>query len=102
MISDGYIRYEWDPDKAASNERKHGVTFAEASTVFGDPYARVIDDPDHSDDEERFVILGASLRANVLIVCHCYRSGGDSIRIISARKATKTESKAYWRCCHEG
>jgi uncharacterized DUF497 family protein len=102
MISGGYIDFEWDPGKAASNERKHGVTFAEASTVFGDPYARVIDDPDHSDDEERFIILGASTRANVLIVCHCYRSGGDTIRIISARNATKTESKAYWRCCHEG
>lgn len=68
MISDGYIGFEWDLGKAASNERKHGVTFAEASTVFGDPYARVIDDPDHSDDEERFIILGASTRANVLIV----------------------------------
>lgn len=102
MISDGNRGFEWDPVKAASNERKHGVTFVEASTVFGDPNARVIDDPEHSDDEERFVILGVSMRANVLVVCHCCRSGGNSIRIISARKATKTESKAYWRCCHEG
>lgn len=102
MISGGYIDFEWDSGKAASNERKHGVTFVEASTVFGDPYARVIDDPDHSDDEERCIILGASTRANILIVCHCHRGGGDTIRIISARKATKTESKAYWRCCNEG
>lgn len=68
MISDGSGGFERDPVKAASNERKHGVTFVEASTVFGDPSARVIDDPEHSDDEERFVILGASMRANVLVV----------------------------------
>lgn len=101
MVNDGYIDFEWDPDKAASNELKHGVSFSEARTVFVDPYARVIDDPDHSDDEERFIILGASTKANILIVCHCYRSSGNTIRIISARKATKNESRAYWRCHHE-
>lgn len=97
MSSEYGLQFEWDLKKAKSNEAKHGVTFDEASSVFYDPYARVIDDPEHSDDEERLIILGLSSRANELIVSHCYRGEDDVIRIISARKATKTESKQYWR-----
>ena len=95
------ISFEWDPAKASSNETKHGVTFEEASSVFSDSYARIIGDPDHSDYEERFIILGMSRRARMLTVCHCYRQDDSVIRIISARKATKTEERAYWRYCHE-
>lgn len=84
-----YADFEWDSGKALSNEGKHGVSFEEASTVFDDAFARVIPDPDHSDDEERFIIIGVSSRAHTLVVCHCYRSPGRTIRIISARKATK-------------
>ena len=92
------MRFEWDPVKAESNVRKHGVTFDEAATVFDDPYARVIDDPDHSLDEERFIILGMSMRARELVVSHCLRGvGGKVIRVISARRATKRESAQYWR-----
>ena len=92
------MRFEWDPAKAESNIAKHGVTFEEAATVFDDPYARVIDDPDHSLEEERFIILGMSMRARELVVSHCLRgSGGEMIRIISARRATKRESAQYWR-----
>ncbi len=89
------IRFEWDPNKAASNIRKHGVSFEEAVTVFTDDLAILFDDPDHSDEEDRLLILGFSARANMLIVCHCLREDGDVIRIISARKATKTESTLY-------
>lgn len=90
--------FEWDEAKAQANLQKHGVTFDEASTVFDDPYARVIEDPDHSDYEERFIILGLSIRARELVVCHCLRgSDSSTVRIISARKATKTESRQYWR-----
>ena len=92
------MRFERDPAKAESNIAKHGVTFDEAATVFDDPYARVIDDPDRSLEEERFIILGMSMRARELVVSHCLRgSGGEAIRIISARKATKRESAQYWR-----
>lgn len=101
MKSDGYIDFEWDSRKAASNAKKHGVAFEEALTVFSDPYARVIDDPDHSDYEERFVIIGLSVKANVLTVCHCLRREGSVIRIISARRATKAESERYWRYYRE-
>ena len=81
-----------------SDEPKHGVSFAEASTVFEDVNALVISDPEHSEDEERFIILGFSLQANLLVVCHCYRASESVIRIISARKATKNETRQY----HEG
>lgn len=83
-----------DPRKAAANLKKHGVSFDEAKTVFYDENARLIADPDHSDNEERFILLGMSFRLRLLIVCHVYRSGSE-IRIISARKATKTESNFY-------
>ncbi|AMM24409.1 BrnT family toxin [Variovorax sp. PAMC 28711] len=89
------LLFEWDERKAALNARKHGVTFDEAKSVFVDERARLIDDPDHSDDEERFVLLGLSSALRLLLVCHCYRSEGNVIRIVSARKATGRESKAY-------
>jgi len=89
------IRFEWDSNKAKSNIEKHGVTFEEASTVFDDEMAIIFDDPDHSDDENRSIILGFSASARMLIVCHCLRGEGDIIRIISARKATKTEKAQY-------
>jgi uncharacterized DUF497 family protein len=86
---------EWDPQKDLMNRKKHGVSFEEAATVFEDVNALVISDPEHSEDEERFVILGFSLQANLLVVCHCYRASESVIRIISARKATKNESRQY-------
>ena len=81
--------------KAAGNRRKHGISFAEAKTAFLDENARVIPDPEHSEDEERFVLLGLSISVRVLVVCHCYRKGGDVIRIISARKADREEIEQY-------
>ena len=90
------LSFEWDPQKDQINRRKHGVSFEEASTVFQDANALVIDDPEHSEEEERFIILGFSLRANLLVVCHCYRASESVIRIISARKATKNETKQYY------
>lgn len=89
------LRFEWDDRKAAANEKKHGVSFEEARTVFFDERARLIDDPDHSEDEARFILLGLSSTLRLLVVCHCYRSEGNVIRIISARKATARESKSY-------
>jgi len=89
------LRFEWDERKAAANEKKHGVSFEEARSVFFDEQARLIDDPDHSEDEERFILLGLSSVLRLLVVCHCYRSEGNVIRIISARKATALESKSY-------
>ncbi|PJZ23880.1 hypothetical protein CH352_18925 [Leptospira hartskeerlii] len=89
------IDFEWDPAKSTSNKRKHGISFEEAKTVFYDENARIINDPDHSENEERFIILGLSHKLNLLMVSHCYRSSKDIIRIISARKATKLELKQY-------
>ena len=89
------LRFEWDERKAAANARKHGVSFDEAQSVFVDENAKLIDDPDHSEDEERFVLLGLSSALRMLLVCHCYRSEGNVIRIISARKANTKESKSY-------
>lgn len=97
MFSSSHIDFEWDDAKASSNARKHGVTFREASAAFADPYGRIIDDPDHSDDEERFILIGMSLSARVLTVCHCLRKEDSVIRIISARKATRPEEDQYWR-----
>lgn len=95
------MKFDWDDKKAETNIRKHGVTFDEAATVFEDPYARVIDDPDHSWEEERFIILGMSIRARELVVSHCLRGAdGDVIRIISARRATRKETEQYWRYVH--
>ena len=89
------MEFEWDENKNQKNQRKHGISFEEASSVFYDENALLRDDPDHSDEEDRFVILGLSNNANLLVVCHCYRASETVIRIISARKATKTESKFY-------
>lgn len=89
------LRFEWDERKALANERKHGVSFDEARSVFFDERARLIDDPEHSEDEERFVLMGLSSSLRLLPVCHCYRSKANVIRIISARKATARESKSY-------
>lgn len=89
------LSFEWDERKNEINKVKHKVSFEEAQTVFYDERALVIDDPEHSQEEERFIILGMSARANLLIVCHCYRASDTVIRIISARKATKTESMHY-------
>jgi uncharacterized protein len=90
------IKFEWDEVKASSNVNKHGVSFEEARTVFYDERAKLIGDPDHSENEDRFILLGLSSSLRVIIVCHCYRSEGNVIRIISARKATTNETKAYY------
>jgi len=91
------INFEWDEHKNQAKQRKHGISFEEAATVFYDEEALIRDDPEHSKEEERFVILGFSSKANLLVVCHCFRASETVIRIISARKATKTESKFYGR-----
>ncbi|MDR2566529.1 MAG: BrnT family toxin [Bifidobacteriaceae bacterium] len=89
------LRFAWDDEKDALNQAKHQVSFEEARTVFFDPHALVIDDPDHSAAEERFIILGHSRVLRLLVVAHCHRQAEAVVRIISARKATKHESKAY-------
>jgi len=87
------IRFDWDPRKAEANLRKHKVSFDDAQSVFSDERALLIDDPDHSEDEERFVLLGLS--QSLLVVVHCYRAEGRVIRIISARKADADERSIY-------
>ena len=89
------LYFEWDPSKNLINQKKHNISFEEAQTVFYDENALLIDDPDHSDEEDRFIFLGFSRRANLLVVCHCYRHSESVIRIISARKATRKETEAY-------
>ena len=89
------LTFEWDENKNRINQSKHKISFEEAETVYYDERALLINDPDHSLEEERVIILGMSIRANLLIVCHCCRSEENIIRIISARKATKTESSYY-------
>jgi hypothetical protein len=93
----GNIEFAWDISKARSNQTKHGVSFDEAKTAFLDENARLLDDPDHSDREERFVLLGYSFQARCLIVSHCYRETDSVIRLISARRATANEEQMYWR-----
>jgi hypothetical protein len=87
------LRFEWDPDKAASNLRKHRIAFQEAATVFGDPFSWTFPDREHSDDEPRWVTLGASGKGSVLVIAHT--ETGDTLRIISARKATARERRFY-------
>ena len=87
------LRFEWDPDKDERNRSTHGVSFREAATVFGDPLSLTIDDPDHSESEMRFAMLGHSHRGRLLVVVHTERS--DRIRIISARAATRAERRDY-------
>lgn len=89
------IEFEWDSTKATANARKHGVSFEEAQSVFYDEFAVQFFDEDHSGDEERFLLLGMSTGARLLLVCHCERDAGNIIRIISARKATKREGTFY-------
>ncbi len=89
------IQFEWDSAKAASNLKKHGVSFAEAQSVFYDEFATQFFDVENSETEERFLMLGLSNKTRILIVCHCERGAGDIIRIISARKATRNERKYY-------
>jgi hypothetical protein len=89
--------FDWDENKNMINKKKHGIDFDEASSVFFDENAILFDDPEHSDYEERFLLLGMSKTANVCIVCHCYRESDTVIRIISARKATKKEVDRYVR-----
>jgi len=89
------MRIIWDEKKNQENIRKHHVSFEEAQTVFYDPNGKLIDDPDHSDEEDRYIILGLSKILHLLVVCHCYREDDETIRIISARKATTTETKYY-------
>lgn len=94
------LRFAWDARKEALNRRKHGVSFAEAETAFSDEHALLVDDPDHSAQEDRFALLGLSARLRTLVVVHCYREQEAVIRIISARKATRAERKIYnrrWR-----
>ena len=91
------MQFAWDEEKDAGNKRKHKGSFEEAQTVFGDCHALLMHDPDSSDDEDRFLILGLSAAVNMLVVCHCYRENDEQIRIISARKATKKESATYER-----
>ena len=89
------LRFEWHSTKSAVNAKKHGISFDEAKSVFSDENAKLISDPDHSDDENRFFLLGIGLRLRTLVVCHCYRGDDNIIRIISARKATTSERKIY-------
>ncbi|MFI3228086.1 MAG: BrnT family toxin [Clostridia bacterium] len=91
------LNFEWDENKNAINQKKHKITFDEAASVFYDEEALIIDDPEHSEQEERFIILGTSKNANLLVVCHCYRSSETVIRIISARRATKIETNQYYQ-----
>jgi uncharacterized protein len=90
------LRFEWDEAKSRENKRKHGVSFEEAQSVLLDENAIRYFDPDHSPDEDRFLMLGISFKLRVLIVCHCYRVDESLIRIISARKANRKESANYW------
>jgi uncharacterized DUF497 family protein len=87
------LRFEWDPNKAAANFRKHKVSFEDAQSVFSDERALLLDDPDHSEEEERFFLLGLSRSLRLLVVAHCYRTNGNVIRIISARKADSDEAE---------
>ena len=88
------LSFEWDERKNSSNLKKHGISFEEAKTVFSDELGRLIADPDHSEGEDRFILMGMSSRLRLLTVCHCERNS-DTIRIISARQADKFERKQY-------
>ncbi|MEI6168041.1 MAG: BrnT family toxin [bacterium] len=91
------IQFKWDENKNSKNKRAHGVSFEEAQTVFLDENAIRFFDPDHSEEEDRFIMLGISFKLRVLVVCHCYRENDEVIRLISARKADKEECKDYER-----
>ena len=89
------LRFQWDPRKAVENRRKHGVSFTEAESVFVDEHALLMDDPEHSEAEDRFILLGSSTGGRLLIVVHAYRAAAGVIRIISARKADRLERRLY-------
>ena len=89
------LRFTWDPANARENQRKHGIAFEEAQTVFADDHAILLPDVVHSGEEERFYLLGMSARLRVLVVIHCYREEASAIRLISARPATPTERTEY-------
>ena len=95
------LEFIWDENKNIKNQKNHGISFEEAQTVFYDEYARLIFDPNHSENEERFILLGVSSKYRLLLVCHCYREEGETIRLISARKANKSEQKQYEGFRHE-
>jgi len=92
-----YIRFEWNETKNRANLKKHKISFEEAKTVFYDENARLLSDPSHSDGEDRFILLGLSHNAKILVVVHAYKEQDELIRIISARKATKKENEYYFR-----
>jgi uncharacterized DUF497 family protein len=91
------LRFKWDEKKNKANVKRHGVSFEEARTVFYDEKAIQFYDPDHSEEEDRFILLGLSYKPQVLIVCHCFRESETVVRIISARKADKDEEREYWK-----
>lgn len=91
------LRFEWDPEKDKQNQRKHGVAFEEAESAFADEHGLFMSDPEHSEDEDRFILLGLSSALRTLVVCHCYREREDVVRIISARKANRSERSQYTR-----
>jgi len=91
------LLFEWDENKNRANQRKHKISFDEAKTVFYDENARLIPDPDHSENEERFIIMGVSNNLRILVVVHCYKENNEVIRIISARKTTRNEQKYHNR-----
>jgi uncharacterized DUF497 family protein len=89
------IAFEWNSRKASENKRKHGISFDEAKSAFQDENARLIPDTENSEDEDRFVLLGLSIQLRLLLVCHCHRADNNVVRIISARKADKSERRQY-------
>lgn len=90
------LTFEWDEQKDTLNKKKHNVSFDDAKTAFYDEHALQFYDPDHSEDEDRYILLGTSFKLQTLVVCHCFRESETTIRIISARKADKEEQQAYW------
>jgi uncharacterized DUF497 family protein len=88
--------FDWNETKSASNAKKHGVTFDEAQSVFYDENAIQFFDPEHSEEEDRFILLGTSFKSKTVVVCHCFKEEETKVRIISARKADKDEQQAYW------
>lgn len=91
------MRFEWDATKEKANRRKHEISFEEAQTVFFDEHAIAFFDPDHSEDEDRFVLLGMSFKLRLVVVCHCFRESETVVRLFSARPADKSEEREYWR-----
>lgn len=89
------IKFEWDENKNRINQKKHGISFEEAASVFYDEFAILFDDPDHSKEEERFLIIGSIRQEKICIVSHCYRENKQTIRLISARQATRKEREIY-------